>query len=120
MGRLVTDQTPVRQTARAAAQRLGGEYGAALVEDVEAILHSGEVERRPDQYIDPITISIASLVVSVASLGWTLYKDLRKKTPKPAAEVLAREIRIQLHATSDQARVIEVVVEEITKREPGE
>ena len=36
-------------------------------------------------YMDPV--ALASLIVGVASLAWTVYTDLRKRTVKPTAEI---------------------------------
>jgi hypothetical protein len=78
---------------------------------------------RPDQYADPV--SLGSLIVAVASLAWTVYSDLRKKTPKPSAEAVARQVRVDLknYETSGHAetnRITEIVVSEViyTTREP--
>ena len=103
------------RVARAAAQRLAPKYGPTLAEDVEVILQTDNGDRQPGQYFDPI--SIASLVVSVASLGWTICKDLRKKTEKPAAEVVARRLRLEIPASKDRDQIIDVVVDEIVKEE---
>ena len=64
-------------------------------------------------------------LVAVASLAWTVYSDLRKKTPKPSAEAVARQVRVDLknYETSGHAetnRITEIVVSEViyTTREP--
>jgi hypothetical protein len=70
------------------------------VTDVEAALHDAE-RRRPEQYLDPI--SLGGLIVSIATLAWTAYNDLKNRTPKPDSEAIARKIRVELpnpHATS--------------------
>jgi hypothetical protein len=106
---------PVEQSARAAARRLVTEHGAGLPADVEAALHQREAVRGPVQYLDPV--SLGALVVSVASLAWTVYTDLKKKTPEPPREVVARTIRVRLDGADglDPAKrdhIIEVVVDE--------
>lgn len=102
--------------ARTAALRLREELGERLLIDVEAALHIRGAVERPTQYLDPI--SLGSLIVSVASLGWTIFADLRKRTTRPSKEIIARRIRVELspadetsHAQRD--RIIDVVVDAI-------
>jgi hypothetical protein len=109
----VTD--PVAPISRAAAARLDADAGPALAADVEAVLaHRGSAQP-PQRYLDPT--ALGSLVVSVATLAWTVYTDLRSKTQSPSRDVLARTVRVRLDtanaveaATRD--RVIDVVVDE--------
>jgi len=68
--------------------------------------------------IDPI--SLAALVVNVASVGWTVYHDLKKdgREPDRAAVVLRiRERAADLAGASDVhgARVIEAVVAQLDR-----
>jgi hypothetical protein len=107
----------VGRVARAAGRRLAVEHGPGLEHGVEAALHSRGT-RSGGQYLDPV--SLGSLVVSVATLAWTVYQDLRTKTERPAPEAVARRIRIELDegGTSGPAEleaVVDVVVEEIVK-----
>jgi hypothetical protein len=104
----------ISRIARAAAARLAPKHGPALPVDVEAVLHPDRL--RSDQYVDPI--SLGALIVSVANLGWTIYKDLRKQVAKPSQQVLVSRIRVELPSaqrgkTRDQ--VIELVVDEIVR-----
>jgi hypothetical protein len=106
---------PVEHSARAAAHRLAAEHGPGLPADVEAALHARGSTRRPEQYLDPI--SLGALVVSIASLAWTVYTDLRNKTPHPSADVVARTIRVQLPSAGElepaqRDRIIDIVVSE--------
>jgi hypothetical protein len=116
-----TDAEAVGRAARAAARALAADHGLQLETDVEAALHAEQSgESPPEQYLDPI--SLAALIVSAATLAWTIYVDLKKQTPKPAREVLARRVRLELSpnakiSTSDRDCVIGVVVEDITS--PG-
>jgi len=104
--------------ARAAAERLAPELGDGLPFDVETALaadHGPGAQR----YLDPI--SLAGLVVAVASFAWTVYRDLRATSGEVAPDVLARTVRVELRAThnADPAlrdRIVEVVVEEVTRR----
>jgi len=106
---------PVEHTARAAAHRLAAEHGPGLDIDVEAALHARGATRHPEQYLDPI--SLGSLIVSVAALAWTVYTDLKNKTPKPSPAVVARTIRVRLSNDGEldpaqRDRIIDIVVEE--------
>ncbi|MGH3916279.1 MAG: hypothetical protein ACRDTC_23155 [Pseudonocardiaceae bacterium] len=106
---------PIEHSARAAAQRLATQYGPELPVDVEAALHTRGTTQLPERYVDPI--SIAGLIVSVATLVWTVYNDLRTKMPEPSPAVIARTIRIQLSDTggldpAQRDRIIDIVVEE--------
>lgn len=121
--RWMSEQVPVtdgavERGARAAARRLAAEHGPGLEADVEAALHARGAQRRPEQYLDPV--SLGSLIVSVAALAWTVYRDLRTKTPKPALEVVARRVRVELPASdgtplAKRDQVIEIIVEEIVQ-----
>lgn len=106
----------VGRAARAAARRLTNDHGSRLMVDVEAALLARGSNSRPDQYVDPI--ALAALIVAAADLTWSVYIDLRKTTPKPAPEVVARHVRIKLDQPraiepTECERVIEVVVDEI-------
>jgi hypothetical protein len=110
--------SPVERAARAAAQRLATGHQPGLDAEVEAALYARGAQQRPEQYFDPI--SLGSLIVSVATLAWTVYKDLRNKTAKPAPAVVERRVRIELPASdpaqaAERDKVIEVVVDEILK-----
>src|SRR4051794_41937864 len=112
----------VERSARAAAQRLTAAYGLRLVPDVEAALYAAGSERRPEQYLDPI--SLAALIVAAAQFGWTVYQDHKKGAAKPSREVIERRIRVELPertdiAAADRNRVIAVITEEII-RQAGE
>jgi hypothetical protein len=85
---------PVADGARAVAVRLASRHGTRLPTDVEAALHSRNAQSRRDQYFDPI--SLGSLIVSIASLTWTIYKDRRGQGANPPDEVIIRVVRIEL------------------------
>ncbi len=103
---------PVGTAARAAAQQLQAGAGPGLVAEVEAVLATRESPAAPPQYADPV--ALASLIVAIASLAWTVYTDLKKRTAKPSPEVVTRTVRVGLrdqgHAAADH--VLEVVVTE--------
>jgi hypothetical protein len=112
--RLMSD--PVAIVARAAAQQLEAENGPGLVTEVEAVLATRVSPSAPPQYVDPV--ALASLVVAIAGLTWTVYQDLKKRTPKPSADIIARTIRV---TRRDQGQadapdhVVEVVVTEAVR-----
>ncbi len=113
-GSLDPADNPVARGARAAAQRLESGLGSRLTSDVEAALHTRSAGR-PEQYLDPI--SLAALIVSAASLAWTIYADLKTKTRRPAPQVIARRVRIELADNAaieptERERIIDVVVTE--------
>jgi hypothetical protein len=62
-------------------------------------------------------IGLAAFLVSLASLAWTIYRDLKKNSKKPAREVLNRRVRVQIGepkgvSITERDRIIDVVVEE--------
>src|SRR3954471_14443365 len=108
----------VERSARAAAERLTADYGPRLVPNVEAALYTAGSERRPEQYLDPI--SLAALLVAAAQFGWQVYQDHKKETAQPSQEVVERRIRVQLPertdiSADDRNRIIAVVTEEIIR-----
>jgi hypothetical protein len=110
--------------ARAAARALASELGGQLPGDVEALLHAGD-DAPADRYVvDPI--SLAGLIVSVASFAWTVYRDLKTKTDAPARDAIERRVRVEVReseldaAPAQRDRIIDVVVTEImNSTEPG-
>jgi hypothetical protein len=110
----------IATSARASALRLAAEFGPGLPADVEAALHARETVPRLEQYIDPV--SLGGLIVSIATLAWTVYTGLRKTTPDPSSDVIARTVRVELRTRGDaaadaasQERMIEVIVNETLK-----
>ena len=107
---------PITALARATAARLSVQYGHGLAANVEAALHARGSQSRPEQYFDPV--SLGSLIVSIASLAWTIYTNLKDKTHNLAPEVLARAVRIELRTRINNNmvfhdRVTEIVVTQI-------
>jgi hypothetical protein len=107
----------VAQAARTAARQLAPELGDQLLGDVEAVLHAGDDAPALERYLDPI--SLAGLIVSVASLAWTVSQDLKAKTNATARAVVERRVRVKVRETDatatpqQQSRIIEVVVTEV-------
>ena len=86
---------PVADAARSAAAILAPDHGPALPAQVEAALAARDAYQRPDRYLDPV--SLASLIVSIASLAWQIYTSQRDRTPgPPPADAVARQVRITL------------------------
>ncbi|MEU1010975.1 hypothetical protein [Streptomyces sp. NPDC005890] len=117
---------PVELGARSAAQRLVTPQNPHLATDVEAALHTRQSTTRPDQYLDPI--SLGALIVSIASLAWAVYSDLRKQTPTPHRDVISRHVRIRLDQTeapprtlspADRDRYIDITIEETLNAAQG-
>jgi hypothetical protein len=108
---------PAAAAARASATILAPDLGPNLPTEVEGALAARDKEQRPDQYFDPI--SIASLIVSIATLAWTIYNDQRNRTPDPPPSSIARQVRITLRDQDtplprDIEHITEVVATEIS------
>ena len=109
---------PVGDIARAAAERLAPEHGERLRAEVEAALYARGATRGAEQYVvDPI--ALASLIVAIATLAWTIYSDLRKEKPDIAPQVAERELRVELRRFAGQGperdTVDEIIVTEIVR-----
>ena len=105
--------------ARRAAGRLAQEIDPALPAVVEGQLRGGGGAEPPVRFLEPATtIALAGLLVSLASLAWTIYRDLKKDAAAPSPDVLARRLRLdadlpQAVTTERRERLITVVVEEV-------
>ena len=109
------DTQTIAVISRAAAHRLSSAFGPALLAEVEVALNSQELEQRPDQYFDPI--SVGGLIVATATLAWTIYTGLTRKAPRNDIE---RRVRVTLRDTgtlTDKQHdlMLEVVVSEVIK-----
>jgi hypothetical protein len=105
---------PIGRSARAAARRLAETHGAALEPQVEAALYARAHDQRPTQYLDPI--ALGSLIVSVATLAWTMIIDIRRKALHPTREDVALRVKAELDINDPSAdEVIDVVVDETLK-----
>jgi hypothetical protein len=109
---------PAARAARAAAAILAPDHGLSLPAEVEVVLAARHTHRRPDRFLDPV--SLASLIVSVATLAWTIYNDQRAHTPKPQPDEIAHNLRITLseqHITlpSGTEKITEIIATEITR-----
>ena len=104
----------------ATAAILAPDHGSSLPAEVEAALAARDATQRPDCYLDPV--SLASLIVSIASLARTIYNDRRMHSPEPPpSESIARQVRITLRDQDTvlppgTERITEVVATEITRQ----
>jgi len=110
---------PAADAARSAAAILARDFGPNLPAQVEAALAARGTQQRPARYLDPV--SLASLIVAIATLAWTIYNDQRKHTPGPPSDAIARQIRITLREQDTPMpagtdHITEVVVTEITRQ----
>jgi hypothetical protein len=111
----------VADAARSAAVILAPDLGRNVPVEVEAALAARGGDQRPDRYFDPV--SLGSLIVSVATLAWTIYNDRRNRAEgqKPEADSIARQVRITLREQATtlpvgSERITEVVATEIIRR----
>jgi hypothetical protein len=110
---------PAADAARSAAVILAPDLGPSLPTEVEAALAARDAQQRPDRYFDPV--SLASLIVAIATLAWTIYNDQRNHTPDPPASSIARQVRISLRDQDtplppSTERITEIVATEITRQ----
>ena len=110
---------PAADAARSAAAILAPDLGPNLPAEVEAALAARDTQQRPDRYLDPV--SLASLIVAIATLAWTIYNDQRNRTPDPPPSSIARQVRITLRDQDTPLppgteRITEVVATEITRQ----
>jgi len=110
---------PAADAARTAAAILAPDLGPSLPAEVEAALAARDTSQSPDRYLDPV--SLASLIVAIATLAWTIYNDQRDRHhADPPADSIARQVRITLR-DQDTAlppgtdRITEIVATEITR-----
>jgi hypothetical protein len=110
------------EIVRSAAQRLVS-LDALLPAKVEARLHQPDGGLEQPSTYEPVSIAIAALLISAASLAWTIYKDTRKSGAPPAQEVIERRVRLETEIpstiTGEQSDlVIKTVVEEVIHHQP--
>ncbi len=105
--------------ARRAAGRLAREIDPALPAVVEGQLRGGRGAEPAVRFLEPATtIALGGLLVSLASLAWTIYRDLKKDAATPSPDVLARRLRLNADrpeavTTERRERSIAVIVEEV-------
>ncbi|HXL93553.1 MAG TPA: hypothetical protein VN969_31870 [Streptosporangiaceae bacterium] len=109
---------PAAEAARAAAEALVSQAGPGLLTEVEVALAARGTQQRPGRYLDPV--SLAGLIVAIATLAWTIYNDQRSRTHNPSPEAIARRLRITLReqdtALPDGTEhITEIIATEITR-----
>jgi hypothetical protein len=72
---MMPESGAIDQIARRSAARLVG-IDPGLPDQVEQALAEDQLSQPVERLIDPI--SLGALVVSIASLGWTVYHDIKK------------------------------------------
>ncbi len=107
---------PAAAAARATARELSASYGPGLEAKVEVALHT-RTGQRPGQYLDPV--SIASLIVAIATLAWTIYNDQRQPRYKSTAKAIQWQVQTEIRQQSDASpnvieEITEIVVTHIT------
>lgn len=112
------NESPASEIARRAAERLAG-VDSDLPAATERLLRGAPRRRSLDA---GTSIALASLLLSLAQLGWTVYQDhLRKKERPEVREILVRRLRVRIEESGADGllpqgqleRVVEVVAEEI-------
>ena len=101
----MTGATPI---ARHAAARLAATLGPDLPAQVERELNADSLDP-PTRVVDPV--SLAALLVSVASLAWTIWHDLKKdhaaRSQSEQAEALAAALALSApHALQPPQRAL--------------
>jgi hypothetical protein len=104
--------------ARRTGRKLALELGIELPLSIERELSADSELAPAHQYSG----ELASLVVSIAALAWTVYRDLRAETPKPPRHLVEKRLRLRLgdrtpdRLSAERERIIEVVIEELDGR----
>ena len=113
----------LRQIACAAAARLAAIDGDPRLEtDVSRQLDDAAATVPQDYEL--VSLAIASVVISAATLAWTIYRDLRNDRKDINPDDIARRVRVQIAdqhpdlPTHDRNRIIDIVIEEIDKHQP--
>ena len=88
----MTEADEVAGITRRAVDRLANDIDKDLRRDVERELAKDPLEERPERVFEPI--SFAALIVSLASFGWTVYRDLKKDREAAKADRSATEARL--------------------------
>ena len=116
-------ESEAQQIARAAAARLAAiDNDPRLETDVSRQL-DGPDGTVPQDY-EPVSLAIASVVISAATLAWTIYRDLRNDRKAINPDDIARRVRVQIAdqqpdlPTHDRNRIIDIVIEETDRHQP--
>ena len=105
--------------ARRAAGHLSGHFGTRIPADVEAALHGSA---GGPQYLEPVAIALATLVLNIAKFAWDIYKDNKKAAlSPPQADAVIRRIRLEVEVpagvtSSQRDQIAAAVVSELPPR----
>jgi hypothetical protein len=88
----MSDDIELAGIARRAADRLAENISEGLRREVERELAKDPLQERPERVFEPI--SFAALIVSLASFGWTVYRDLKKDRETAKLDRLAMETHV--------------------------
>ena len=72
----MSEDSEIAGIARRAADQLANDIDKGLRQDVERELAKDPLEERRERFLEPV--SFAALIVSLASFGWTVYRDLKR------------------------------------------
>jgi hypothetical protein len=115
---------------RSAAQLL--DVDPRLPDQIEQALTDDPLARPAERIIDPI--SLGALIVSIASLGWTVYHDIKKDRTTAGLDQVGKVQRLaeQLHQAGleirpvppditpeRRARIISVIAAEVVGFDPS-
>jgi hypothetical protein len=126
------------EVARRAAARLAGEVDPGLPALTERVIAGAGAAEGMRSYDPALAIALGGFLLSVAQLGWTIYRDLKADREKAAEKadrarlsdraglgaLLVRRIRLGMEAPAGvtperRDRIVEVVVEEILRGDEG-
>jgi hypothetical protein len=88
----MSEDTEIAGIARRAADRLANDIDKGLKQAVDRELARDPLDQRPERVFEPV--SFAALIVSLASFGWTVYRDLKKDREAAKADRAATETRL--------------------------
>ena len=119
----MTEDTAVEQIAKLAAEALAPKIDpnlAAWTAELVAEEHKGNA---PEKFCDPnLVIAAASLLVTAASVAWTIYRDIKKDKPdvEVSEQFVARRVSIKLSErnipTELNGSTQEMIIEEVSRQ----
>jgi hypothetical protein len=108
------------QIARAAAARIAAIDNIPRLENDVLRQLDDAASTAPDQY-EAVSIAIATVVISAATLAWTVYRDLRNDRMSLNSDAIARRVRVQIAdqhpdiPAHDRNRIIDIVIDETVR-----
>jgi hypothetical protein len=94
-----------KKLAWSAAERLRGEFGESFPRAVASFC---DPDRAEDHFSSEVITQWAALLISAATLGWTIYKDQRDRAD--ARKQLERELKTRALEEGLEERLIDVVI----------